>query len=263
LILAQELEYYQRVSSQNRVVLYGEGPDTALYYEWKAQFRQLASGGHYGRLIRDVCSLVVLHKRVPLLPTLPRMMRERAAEQLMTTGYPEWLDATFQARLDLHRRWTEKRRLPQPLIHPSRPVSYAAIQGPQWINMFEEKDSAYTRAPLEFRYPYFDIRLLRYLLAVPALPWCRVKYLFRRAMRGVLPDPVLRRPKSPLPRSPWMELSRNSGFHPFRPMEALRRFVDPMSVLDLPMESAGAFTAGMRPRTLNYWLKNISIMRHT
>jgi asparagine synthase (glutamine-hydrolysing) len=224
LILAQDLAYYRRVSSHNRVVLYGEGPDTALHYEWLPQLRQLACRGQYGRLIRDVCSLVVLHKRIPLLQTLPRMIRQRAVEQLVA-NYPEWLDATFQTRLDLPRRWSEKQRLPQPLIHPARPVSYAAIQGPQWINMFEEQDSAYTRAPLEFRYPYFDIRLLRYLLAVPALPWCRVKYLFRRAMRGALPDPVLRRPKSPLPRSPWMELSRRSGFQPFRPRESLRRRV--------------------------------------
>jgi asparagine synthase (glutamine-hydrolysing) len=262
LILAQDLGYYQRVSTHNRAVLYGEGPDTALHYEWRPQLRQLASRGQYGRLIRDVCSLMVLHKRIPLLATLPRMIRDRGVEQRLRTNYPKWLEATFQTRLDLPQRWSEKQRLPQPLVHPARPVSYAAIQGPQWINMFEERDSAYTRASLEFRYPYFDIRLLRYLLAVPALPWCRVKYLFRRAMRGALPEPVLRRPKAPLPRSPWLELSRRSGFQPFRPIETLRRFVDPLSVLEPATENLGGFTVGMRPRSLNYWLKNISVMQH-
>ena len=68
--------------------------------------------------------------------------------------------------------------------------------------MFEEQDAATTRAPLEFRYPYFDIRLLRYCLAVPALPWCRAKYLVRRSMRGSLPAEVLTRPKAPLDPDP-------------------------------------------------------------
>jgi hypothetical protein len=59
-----------------------------------------------------------------------------------------------------------------------------------------------------------------------------------------------------------MELSRRSGFQPFQPIETLRRFVDPGSVLEPATESLGVFTAGMRPRSLNYWLKNISVMQH-
>ena len=55
-----------------------------------------------------------------------------------------------------------------------------------------------------------DLRLLRYMLAVPAMPWCRVKYLQRQAMRGILPEPVRRRRKTILRGDPVWDTLKGS-----------------------------------------------------
>jgi hypothetical protein len=73
-----------------------------------------------------------------------------------------------------------------------------------------------------------DLRLLRYMLAVPAIPWARDKYLLRRAMRGILPDPVLMRPKSPLSGDPQWEAALSCGLAPLLPACGLEKYVDPI-----------------------------------
>jgi hypothetical protein len=40
--------------------------------------------------------------------------------------------------------------------------------------------------------------LINYLLAIPPVPWCKMKTIHREAMRGILPEPVRTRPKAPL-----------------------------------------------------------------
>jgi asparagine synthase (glutamine-hydrolysing) len=94
-------------------------------------------------------------------------------------------------------------------------------------------------------------------LAVPAIPWCRAKYLERRAMRGLLPDSVLRRPKSPLMSDPAWEGMRLSGLPPLYLMSRLCEYVNIESV----PKDAGAdmvlFRTNFRPFALNYWLQNL------
>jgi asparagine synthase (glutamine-hydrolysing) len=257
LILAKDFAYFQSVAAHNRVVLYGEGPDTSLHYEWRAYLKFLAVRGSYALLIRDVIRHVALHRRVPLLPTIPRMIRDRSEKKAWRNAYPHWINQEFQARLDLLTTWTERNA--RPPCHPVRPVAYNAIQGAQWIAMFEEHDAATTRAPLEFRNPYFDIRLLRYCLAVPALPWCRKKYLIRRSMRGSLPSEVLRRPKAPLDPDPWTEFVKRSGFQPIVRAKNLRCYVNAELVPGGIPGTLGTFEDSFRPRRLNYWLNNIDL----
>jgi asparagine synthase (glutamine-hydrolysing) len=53
-----------------------------------------------------------------------------------------------------------------------------------------------TGVPVDVRHPFFDLRVVQYLLAVPAIPWCFDKTIVRLAMRGALPEAVRLRPKS-------------------------------------------------------------------
>ena len=55
-----------------------------------------------------------------------------------------------------------------------------------------------TKQKLELRFPLLDTRVLRYVFSVPAIPWCQHKELARAAYRGILPDQVLDRPKTPV-----------------------------------------------------------------
>ncbi len=74
--------------------------------------------------------------------------------------------------------------------HRLRPLAYRSFQGLLRDRLFAQSDAEVTGAAAEIRHPFVDLRVLRYMLAVPAVPWCDQKYLLRRAMRGVLPPPV-------------------------------------------------------------------------
>ena len=63
-----------------------------------------------------------------------------------------------------------------------------------------------TLIPLEVCHPFFDLRLVDFLLALPVLPWCSDKELLREAARGILPDTVRLRRKSPLLADPLIAL---------------------------------------------------------
>jgi asparagine synthase (glutamine-hydrolysing) len=83
-----------------------------------------------------------------------------------------------------------------------RQATWEALAAPFWQCHLEGYDPGIRLLPVEPRFPFFDLRLVRYLLAIPPIPWCLNKTLLRRAMRGMLPDSVRLRPKTPLAADP-------------------------------------------------------------
>src|SRR5205807_6196741 len=140
----------------------------------------------------------------------------------------------------LHARWKQILAEP-PSAHMVHPAGYHSFDIPLWQAVFEGFDPGRTGSCHEVRYPFLHLRLLRYLLAVPVVPWCRAKYLLRRAMRGLLPEPVLRRPKSPLARGPWVECVQQRGLPALIPAPALGSYVDVGSVTRLCTVDADLF----------------------
>jgi asparagine synthase (glutamine-hydrolysing) len=201
-----------------------------------------------------------LHRRLPLITTIPRAFREAQLERTWNSGYPTWINPDFVERMKLAERWADEEE--SPLRHPFRPVGYNSLLRARWQAYFEEFDSSGTGAAVEFRHPYFDIRVLRFLLAIPALPWCRRKYLVRRAMRGILPDAILRRDKTPLYPDPWTALAQKIGFPRMDAAPGLSEYVDGSKVFVGAPSTLADFRDAIRPRSLNYWLKSTSDFRH-
>ena len=110
------------------------------------------------------------------------------------------------ARLDLPARWEQLTREPAP-AHP-RSEAYRRLLAPFWSYVFEIYDPGFTLCPLAFRHPFFDVRLVTYLLAVPPMPWFLNKLLLREAMRESLPEPVRRRRKTTFVAEPVAALLR-------------------------------------------------------
>ena len=75
-----------------------------------------------------------------------------------------------------------------------------------------------------------DVRLVRYLLRVPPIPWFAQKSLLRVGMQGVLPRTIVRRPKVPLAGNPWASLlppTQTSWWEQYMvPAPGLEQFVD-------------------------------------
>jgi len=257
LAMQWERRQFSWISSQARMCLYGEGPDNALSYEWRPHLSYLIAQRRLLRLAHDLVFHMLAHRRIPLLPTVFRNLRKKPEVIGLTLHYPTWFETSFESHLDLRGRWNQymDKRIDL-TVHPVHPKAYESFIGPLWAPLFEGFDAANTSAPLVVSHPYVDLRLLRYLLSVPVLPWCRSKYLVRRAMRGALPAAVLQRPKSPLTSDPAWEWARQAALPPLHPSAALATYVR-TDLVSKDLQSPGIFRANLRVRGLNQWLNHL------
>ena len=247
--------YCQQISAYARVFLYGEGPDNALHFEWWPYVSYMARNRHYARLLRDVCATMVSQRRPPYWGRISRKLKHLGSQdQPEYASFPGWLAPSVKSRLQLSARW-EQILNPAQSIHPVRPKGYASLNTPLWQTVFERNDSGVTTAAFEVRCPFIDVRLLRFLLAVPPLPWCRSKYLIRRAMRGALPKPVLQRTKSGVACVDIMDRVGRFGLAPFAPTSALSTYVDATAIPTTVSENMWDFGGHLRVRSLNHWLQ--------
>jgi asparagine synthase (glutamine-hydrolysing) len=256
--LVSERREYQLAGEHSRVWFYGEGPDNALRNEWRPYFSYSVRRRHFGRLARNAWELVLRSRRIPFLRGMLAPLKNRWHGQSEKSGYPRWFNQDFAIRLHLGERWEEhERSWAAALRHPLRPEAYRLFDGPMWEHLFSQCDAARIGAAIEMRLPFVDLRLLRYMLSVPGLPWCRDKYLMRRALRGMLPLPVLKRPKTPLTGDPQWEAALRLGLPPLQPAPQLAQYIDPSVVPDRADQDMMSFWGDLRPRALDYWLRNL------
>ena len=253
--LRENFDWFKEIGAHSRVLLYGEGPDNALTYEWRSYSRYLIERGRYGRLLTDICGHMWRHRRIPMLGTIPRMIRERL-NPWPVDSFPPWLNADLVTRCALRSRWEAKQARVSGIQHPLRPVGYRSFTGPLWPLVFEDYDAQNTQAPLETRHPYVDLRVLRFMLSVPAVPWCRIKYLLRQAMQGMLPDQILWRGKAVFRFEPPDDLTENLGFAAFVPGRLASSYLAPDWVPEIVAPKR--LRVEVRPHALNYWLENIA-----
>jgi asparagine synthase (glutamine-hydrolysing) len=259
--LISETKRSREMAAESRVAFYGEGPDNALRYEWRPHLRFLRRAGRWSRIVRDVAAHVGAHHRVPLIPTIPKMLAARKKHAEWFVPFPEWLNQDLVQRLDLRQRWDEHMRSDSTTpssLHPVRPDGYRSMNLVLWQRLFDSVDAGWSGATLDVRHPYVDLRMLRFLLSVPALPWCRTKLLLRRAGRGRLPTRTLERAKTPLSADPAFVRCRGRTALPSPAQTALLEpYVRVPSLQTTSTNSVMLFTLHSRPRDLGYWLQQL------
>ena len=111
--------------------------------------------------------------------------------------FPPWIATDLVERLDLHRRHEAfaSRQLDRTA---TRPEAEYQLAGPEWSFVLEGYDAGMTGFLAELRHPFFDVRMIDFCLALPAIPWLAEKYILRRAMKDRLPGSTLSRRKAPL-----------------------------------------------------------------
>jgi len=248
------VQFLRTTASGVRVLFYGEGPDNALRYEWRPYLSHLAGARQVSRLLRALASDALMHPRVPLWSSARQLAGASSHARRWQDAYPEWLDESFASRSQCRQRWESAQRPDSRPGHPVRPMGYAGLDAVRWQPLFEDCDVTGARAQAEFRYPFLDIRLLRYMLALPAMPWCRNKLIIRRAMHGQLPRAVLSRKKTPVPNT--ADFKRMSAHGLPRPSlsPALRQFVDPRRIPSR-VDRECDLRSALRPLGLGYWLE--------
>jgi len=196
-------------------------------------------------------------RHLPLLLTVPqRLWARRKWKQQYEADFPAWMAPELARRLRLRERWHDLNVTPHSQ-HPTRPRAYRSLRSPLWQSLFEAYEPSYTGVALEVRHPYGDIRMLRFLLRVPALPWCRHKRLLRCALRGVVPEAVRLRPKTPLSVNPDYERIRLHGMPTPLPSLLLATYGDPVALSCSRLNNIATVEAALRLVALSYWLHHL------
>ena len=194
--------------------------------------------------------------RFPVRTVIRRVLKKRGRDVVL----PEWIDESFARRTKLRERCEEVFLTQRSKGAKRRPGAMKAFNSRVWAPLFEGYHAGATKLNLEVRHPFIDVRLVEYLLAIPASPWCEHKHILRIAMKDRLPAGVLDRPKTPLAGDPALQLARTPGVRwldSFEVNPQLKIFVD----LNQRRSIAGEATpdglwASLRVFALNYWLTN-------
>ena len=246
------------IAARNRVALTGYGADPALSCLLSVHFSHLLKKGQVGRALVDGMQFLAAEGRFSRLYLRTRWQRWFASKT-HEYAYPSWLSPDLEKRLDLRERWETFTRASTPNT-AVRPVAYEAMIDPVWPAVFEGADPGVTHIPLEVRYPFFDLRLVDFLLALPALPWCSDKELLREAARGILPDAVRLRRKSPLLADPLVALLQrpdSAWVDAFEGVPELRRYVERRLIPKVcGAKDVRAAWIHLRPLSLNFWLRS-------
>jgi asparagine synthase (glutamine-hydrolysing) len=253
-----EFEQISQIAARHRVALTGFGADPALSCLLSVHFSLLLKKGQLGRALGDAMRFLTAEGRFSRLYLRTRWQRWFTSK-VDECRYPCWLNPDLEKRLGLRARWQTLTRASGPNT-AVRPVAYEAMVDPIWAVMFEGCDSGVTRLPIEVRHPFFDLRLVAFLLALPALPWCSDKELLREAGRGILPEAVRLRRKSPLLADPLIALLQrpeSAWVDSFEGVPELGRYVERRLIPKVFGEKdVWAAWIHLRPLSLNFWLRS-------
>ena len=220
------IDQLRQIATSSRVALTGFGADPALCGRITVHFRQLIGEKQFGRALADAARFLSVEGRLSRLYLRTRW-RIVFASKSESPGYPGWLNENLEKRLGLRERWESLSR-PEPPREAVRPEAQEALGSSTWANLFEAFDAGSTRVQVDVRHPIFDLRLVNFLLAIPRIPWCSDKELLREAARGVLPDQVRLRRKSPLradPLNATLQRPESAWVDQFEPIPELEHYV--------------------------------------
>ena len=262
---AKNLDCYRNLSAECRVLLSGEGCDNLMDFQMWPYVVDMRRRGEWQRLLPDVANYLWV-RPFPWRGIRARALR-LAGKDPDRPGFPQWLALEFSRRTNLEARWKEHTGIPKSWMkHPIHPRGHASLSLPEWTNMFEQENAGATDLPVETRYPFLDLRIVNYLLALPPFPWFFQKMLLREAMAGRLPERVRTRPKTPLQGDPLLEQLRRAGAERLKSLRwstDLDRYID-RSALVQPHGKMNPQQASVssRPYSLNIWLQSARRVRY-
>jgi asparagine synthase (glutamine-hydrolysing) len=259
---AANAQLYRRAAAHARVALNGEGGDAILTDQARSYLGYLLRQGRVAKLTSELGGYILKHRRLPFLGTgLRGRLRRWFGSKEREVVFPDWIEPNFEEEMHLKERWKELNRPPESSRHPLHPEAYASLTGTFWALLLEEQDAGWSGAPVEIRSPFLDVRLIRFLLRVPPLPWCMQKELLREATRGILPEEIRLRPKVPLLEDPLpllMEKGSDNRAPLSEPDAKSGQYVNWLKVRTTSSGDTGyALVEKMRPVALEKWLKGV------
>jgi asparagine synthase (glutamine-hydrolysing) len=250
---------FRIAASECRAVLSGEGADNLMYFQMWPYLRELQRTGQRRRMVSEA----LWFARFRSFPWRGLLARANSLFTLFSrqSDAPSWIAPEFARRNNLTHRWNECRGLVIPVeSHASRPKAHASMYLPQWTNLFETLDPGVTNCHVEVRYPFLDLRMVNYLLALPVFPWCYKKKILRTAMAGRIPEEIRLRRKTPLSADPVVTRFFNKENHekgwadPQKVSDDVKEFVNPAK---MQLFRDTIKPEDLTPFFLDSWLKGV------
>ena len=253
---------FAEVAEYVPVILSGEGSDNLMEFEPWPYLRELWQAKHGIRAGRELVDHVVARFRAPdgLRGPLRRITHLASRLKEDKPEFPRWLNPEFVAAFKLREHWPEPSNGIPWNAHPHHPLAYASLFFPAWSYMFEREDAAFTKAPVEVRYPFLDLRLINYLLAIPAMPWFFRKFLLREAIRGRIPEIIRKRPKRGMQTDPLacVAQDRARSLRETNFCRETKRYVDEKALAVFTWRADSEREAAkLRPWCLDLWLRKM------
>ena len=197
-LLAGGADLTRRAAARARVGLTGDGGDAVLR-ERESHLGRLLLSGKWARAAAESWAYIRLHHRLPR-PGFRRMYARRFGSLPPAPPLPPWLRMDFVEQHHLMDRWAAlvDAESQLPVADLGRPEAYKKLRSYFWTRCFEEDHPSATGIPLSLRHPFFDERVIEFLLSLPATQWANDKGIVVAAMRNRLPDQVRLRQKTPL-----------------------------------------------------------------
>lgn len=194
-----------RIAASFPVLLTGWDGDALLRAETRLHWLERARRLQLRALLADL-GWYVRHHGVP--PIGARTAIARIRERFSGPAAPtRWLRPALRASTNADDRF-ERAIAVSTSLHPRK---FAALdfRQPAWGELFDSHDPEFWRLPTESRHPLADLRVIRFALDLPAIPFCIHKQLLRRAARD-LPAAIVTRPKAPMPGDPdWIQFQKS------------------------------------------------------
>jgi asparagine synthase (glutamine-hydrolysing) len=256
-------DQFAAVAQDCRVVLDGEGIDNLMHFQMAPYAKDLLRRGEWATFAKAGAGYL-WRKRSRWRRAGARM--KRVLQRESASVLPAWIAPDFAGRVNFQERRTGDSLPSVSPAHPILPDGHASLELPHWTRMFESGDAGVTRQPVEMRFPFLDLRLVEYVLALPPFPLFLEKKLERDAMEGKLPAATLRRPKTPLMGDPGAAAMSNDLGSAGKGMEWDSEIARYVAVENLSMdEDAGHSSSGnpcMRAISLNFWLQSSRVVRY-
>jgi asparagine synthase (glutamine-hydrolysing) len=244
---------YANLAAQSRVWFEGEGPDNALSLDRNAYLSWLVRRRAWGRLGKALIDYAMVKGLSGWRETLYRHLgRDGGPKE--PPELAAWLNPDFVDRLHLAERIRDL-GLGGDTSNPWHPIAVSILTFPLWQSFLAEYNVYESLGPMSWRHPYLDLRVLNFMVSVPPLPWAWKKQLVRESMRGRLPEPVLRRAKSPLPVDPQDIVLRRHGLPPLPARESLTAYLDPGRLPDVAAR-APELSRTLDVHILGQWLES-------
>jgi asparagine synthase (glutamine-hydrolysing) len=264
-LFAGFLDSCRNISADCRVILSGEGVDNLLEFQMWPYVADLRRNGEWRRLVTELANYFWI-RPLPWRGVRTRIKRMIGKDPDMPV-FPTWLRREFLDGAKLEARWRDVCEHPvTPSQHPILPNAHASFSLPHWTQMFEQENAGMTPYPLEVRYPFLDLRMVNFLLAIPPFPWFFEKMILREAMAERIPERIRMRRKTPLQGDPVSARLQKSGAEGLNQMPWSKdsdRFIE-HSALVAPHGKMNAeqIRTHLRPYCLNIWLQSARRIRY-